>query len=74
MWELCERCIKSTNVLHLVLNPNIKDAYAENQWAPNFFKDSMTLLENVVGLYSWHFPFTKYSMSSLNTFAQIPSL
>jgi hypothetical protein len=68
-------CRKGTNVLHLVLDPNVKDAYAENRWAPNFFKDGMTSLEKVVScLDSWHFPSAKYSMSSINTFTQIPSL
>jgi hypothetical protein len=68
-------CGKGTNVLHLVLDPNVKDAYAENRWAPNFLKDGMTSLEKVVScLDSWHFSSAKYSMSSINTFAQIPSL
>jgi len=68
-------CGKGTNILHLVLDPNVKDAYAENRWAPNFFKDGMTSLEKVVScLESWHFPSAKYSMSLINTFMQIPSL
>ena len=32
----------------VVLDPNVKAAYAQNRWAPCFFKEGMRSLEKVV--------------------------
>lgn len=33
---------------YLVLDPNLKDAYAKAKWAPNFFKKGMKSLQKLV--------------------------
>ena len=41
--------------LLLVLDPNVKSAYAKDRWATNFFKAGMKLLEGVVSTRLLHY-------------------